>query len=223
MIDFPGYWSQRRPEMAEFIPANRGRILEVGCAEGEFLSSLEGVNEAWGIEPSPAALIAGERLYRVFQLTFEEAESKLPLAYFDVIVCNDVIEHMPDHDSFLDRVGKHIAPGGVIVGSVPNVRFYNNLFQMVLEKDWHYTQSGILDRTHLRFFTEKSLKECLDRNGFTLHKLQGIMTNIDRERTWRARSYHWLSRALIVTTLGYYSDIQYLQFAFQASPKGPNS
>ncbi len=52
---------------------------------------------------------------------------------------------MPDHDGFFARVSKNIAPGGVIVGSVPNVRFYTNIFQVLLEKDWHYTQDGILD------------------------------------------------------------------------------
>jgi 2-polyprenyl-3-methyl-5-hydroxy-6-metoxy-1,4-benzoquinol methylase len=221
MLGVPGYWSQKRPEIAELVPVTRARVLEVGCAEGDFLAALEGVTEAWGIEPSPASEIAGQRLHRVFQSTFEVAEAELPLGYFDVIICNDVIEHMPDHDGFLSRVGKHIAPGGVIVGSVPNVRFYNNLFQMVLEKDWHYTQAGILDRTHLRFFTEKSLKESLCRNGFTLNHFKGLRDNIDRGNAWRGFWYHWLSQFLIVATLGYFSDIQYLQFGFRASPSMP--
>jgi 2-polyprenyl-3-methyl-5-hydroxy-6-metoxy-1,4-benzoquinol methylase len=218
MQGIAGYSSQKRPEIVEFIPTKRARILEIGCAEGEFSAGLDGVEETWGIEPSPAAEVARGRLHRVFESTFEAAEPELPLRYFDVVVCNDVIEHMPDHDSFFSRIGKYIAPGGVIVGSIPNVRFYNNMFEMVLEKDWHYTPSGILDRTHLRFFTEKSLKACLRRNGFTLNKFDGLTENIQRGNSMRARVYYWMSRTLIVLTLGYFSDIQYLQFGFRASP-----
>jgi 2-polyprenyl-3-methyl-5-hydroxy-6-metoxy-1,4-benzoquinol methylase len=218
MLVSRGYWTQKRPEMTDFLPVKRTRVLEIGCAEGEFLSSLEGVKEAWGIEPSPAAEVARGRLHRVIQSTFEGAEPELPLGYFDVVVCNDVIEHMPDHDGFFARISKYIAPGGVIVGSVPNVRFYTNVFQMLLEKDWHYTQDGILDRTHLRFFTQKSLSKCLRRNGFTMNKLQGLTINIHRGQAWRELWYYWASRVLIASTLGYFSDIRYLQFGFQASP-----
>lgn len=214
-----GYSSQRRLEMTEFMPLKRERILEVGCGEGVFASALSGVKEAWGIEPSPSADIARQRLYRVFRSTFAEAEAELPPRYFDVIVCNDVIEHMPDHDDFLSRVGKYLAPGGSLVGSVPNVRFYNNLFQMLLEKDWHYTQTGILDRTHLRFFTEKSLVACLRQHDFTVEKLCGLTDNIDIGRSRRAACYYWLARMLIVITCGYSSDIKFLQFAFQAAPR----
>jgi 2-polyprenyl-3-methyl-5-hydroxy-6-metoxy-1,4-benzoquinol methylase len=220
MLVSRGYWTQKRPEMANFLPVKRARVLEIGCAEGEFLSALEGVEEAWGIEPSPAAEVARGRLHRVIRSTFDGAEPELPLEYFDVVVCNDVIEHMPDHDSFLLRIRKHIAPGGVIVGSVPNVRFYKNIFQMLLEKDWHYTQDGILDRTHLRFFTQKSLNKCLRRNGFTMNKLQGLTINIHRGRASRELWYYCASRVLIASTLGYFSDIRFLQFGFQASPNG---
>jgi 2-polyprenyl-3-methyl-5-hydroxy-6-metoxy-1,4-benzoquinol methylase len=213
-----GYSSQRRPEMAEFIPLSRERVLEVGCGEGAFVSALTGIKEAWGIEPSSAADIARQRLHHVFKSTFAEAEAGLPLQYFDVIVCNDVIEHMTDHDDFLSRVHKYLAPGGRLVGSVPNVRFYNNLFQLVLEKDWHYTQTGILDRTHLRFFTEKSLVACLRRHDFTVEKLRGLTINSDLGWSWRAVCYSWLARALVVITCGYFSDIRFLQFAFRASP-----
>lgn len=200
------------------MPERRTRVLEIGCAEGDFLMALPGVKEAWGVEPSPSAKVATGRLHRVFESTFDEAEPHLPLNYFEVVVCNDVIEHMPDHDKFFERIAKHIAPGGVIIGSIPNVRFYNNMFQMVLEKDWHYTESGILDRTHTRFFTEKSLKACMQRHKFTLRKFQGLKTNIHMTNTRRAKIYHLMSKVLIAVTFGYFSDIQYLQFAFQASP-----
>lgn len=211
------YWTQPRPEMVKFIPERRARVLEIGCAEGNFLMALDGAKETWGIEPSPSAKVAEGRLNRVFEATFDEAESQLPLSYFDVVVCNDVIEHMRDHDKFFDSIVKYMAPGGVLVGSIPNVRYYNNMFQMLLEKDWHYTDSGILDRTHMRYFTEKSLKTCMTRHGFTLNKFEGLKVSPNMGSS-RGKIYYFFSRFLIAATLGYFSDIQYLQFAFQVSP-----
>ena len=73
------------------------------------------------MEPSAAADQARTRLDHVFQATFDEADPELPAGYFDVVVCNDVIEHMPDHDVFFEQVKRVLVPGGVIVGSIPNV------------------------------------------------------------------------------------------------------
>jgi SAM-dependent methyltransferase len=213
------YYRNQRPEMLDFIPARRSRVLEVGCGEATFIGSLPGVEEAWGIEPSAAADIARGRLHRVFHATYDEAEADLPLAYFDVIICNDVIEHMPDHDSFLARVAKHLVPGGMLVGSIPNVRYYNNLFEMMIEKDWHYRDSGILDRTHFRFFTGKSLAGALRRNGYRVERMRGINAGNSFAGAHRAWLYLPLSWVLIAVTLGYFSDIRFLQFGFQATPK----
>jgi 2-polyprenyl-3-methyl-5-hydroxy-6-metoxy-1,4-benzoquinol methylase len=223
MPDDSGYSSQHRQEMLAFVPQRRARVLEIGCAEGHFLSTLKGVEERWGIEPSAAASVARQKLDRVLEATFEECEAELPLAYFDVIICNDVIEHMPDHDRFLQRIRKHMLPSGVLVGSIPNVRFYNNLFQVLFEKDWHYTDQGILDRTHLRFFTEKSLKKCFARHGFDIQEFSGINkgTFLGGDARWAA--YTALSKALILVTLGYFKDIQYVQFGFRVAMRSGSS
>lgn len=215
-----GYTSQQRPEMHRLLPLRRSRVLEVGCAEGRFLEAVDGVEESWGVEPSPAAEAARARLTRVFRATFDEAAPHLPLAYFDVVVCNDVIEHMTDHDAFLHDIKKHIAPGGVIVGSIPNVRFFDNLFKLMFEKDWHYMPSGILDRTHLRFFTERSLKQCLCDHGYRIEAFEGLNRNMVVHHSRHDRIYRLMARALIMGSAGYFSDIQYLQFGFRAQVPG---
>lgn len=58
MLDTAKYWTQERPEMVKFIPEQCTRVLEIGCAEGNFLMSLNGTKETWGIEPSPSARVA---------------------------------------------------------------------------------------------------------------------------------------------------------------------
>lgn len=205
--------------MLPFVPDRRARVLEIGCSEGRFSSALDGVQERWGIEPSPAAELARTRLDRVFQATFEQAEPDLPQNYFDLVICNDVIEHMPDHCRFLRNIKNHIAPGGMLIGSIPNVRYYQNMFQFLLEKDWNYTDFGILDRTHVSFFTEKSLRKTLERSGFEIVQMKGINTARRSDGAFRDKAYLAAAFGLSVLTLGYFSDIRHLQFAFQAKPQ----
>ena len=204
--------------MLSFVPARRARVLEIGCGEGQFTAALTGVQEGWGIEPSPAARIAKGRLTRVLEATFDEAEPQLPPGYFDLVICNDVIEHMPDHASFFSRIARYIAPNGMMIGSIPNVRFYINMFEYLIEKNWRYTDVGILDRTHLAFFTEKSFRQTLERHGFKVLQLTGINSWHRFSNTTRTRTYRLLGYALVAATLGYFADIRYLQFAFQAKP-----
>jgi len=194
------YFNLERQEMLPFVPARRMRVLEIGCGEGRFIGALTGVEESWGIEPSPAAEVAKGRLSRVFQATFDEAEPKLPISYFDLVICNDVIEHMPDPSRFFSRIGNYIAPGGMIIGSIPNVRFYNNMFEYLLEKDWHYTDSGILDRTHLAFFTQKSLYKTLERHGFKVLQVTGINTAFRFSNSARTWAYMIVAYGLVAVT-----------------------
>jgi 2-polyprenyl-3-methyl-5-hydroxy-6-metoxy-1,4-benzoquinol methylase len=212
------YFRVERREMLPFVPAQRAHALEIGCGEGRFIAALSGVEEGWGIEPSQAAAVAERRLTRVLRATFDDAERELPLSHFDVVICNDVIEHLPDYSSFLSRIGKYLAPGGMIVGSIPNVRFYTNMFQYMLEKDWYYTDWGILDRTHLAFFTEKSLRRTLEHHGYKVVQLAGI--NKDYRPSGSARNWAYFvgARVLAAVTFGYFADIRYPQFAFQATP-----
>ncbi len=201
------------------MPSRRGRVLEIGCGEGRFIGSLTGVDESWGIEPSPAAEVARTHLTRVFQATFDAAASELPTGYFDLVICNDVIEHMPDHAKFFADIGKYMAPGGMIIGSIPNVRFYNNMFQYLFERDWHYTDFGILDRTHMAFFTRKSLQKTLERHGFKILQLKGINTAFRFSNSGRTWAYLVMAYALVGLTFGAFADVRHLQFAFQATPE----
>jgi len=111
-------------------------VLEVGCGEGAFSTEVPGTSETWGIEPDQrSAQVAKTRLFKVFVNTFDAVKAELPVRYFDLVVCNDVIEHMTDHDAFLHSIQDHMAPGAYLVGSVPNVRFYGNLFNLLIARD----------------------------------------------------------------------------------------
>lgn len=216
--DRDNYYDLARHEMLPFVLARRARVLEVGCGEGRFIGALTGVTERWGIEPSDAAVVAKGRLTRVLQATFDEAERELPSDYFDLVICNDVIEHLPNHSSFLRRIKAYIAPGGILIGSIPNVRFYNNMFEYLIEKDWYYREVVILDKSHLAFFTRKSLQRISVQHGFRVLSLTGINTNFRPTKSTRTWLYLISAYSIVGLTLGYFSDIRHLQFAFQATP-----
>jgi 2-polyprenyl-3-methyl-5-hydroxy-6-metoxy-1,4-benzoquinol methylase len=212
------YRASDRRDMLPLIPPRRNRILEIGCGEGRFLASIPGVDECWGVEPDPrAAALATQRLSQVVQATFETAKEVLPRHYFDVIVCNDVIEHMVDHDLFLESVKSYLSPGGSLIMSIPNVRHYSNLFELVVARDWEYRDVGILDRTHLRFFTERSLRRaCLD-HGYRIDEFKRINGGIKWGLSVWGVSIWLFAYALIVLSLGKGRDIAFMQFAVRAS------
>ena len=199
--------------MHRFLPSSPGKVLEIGCGEGTFAESIADAKERWGVEPYPeAAAIARSRLDRALNATFDEAVADLPVRYFDTIVCNDVIEHVPDHDRFLCKIKDLLTDGGSLVGSIPNIRYYRTLFDLVFAKDWRYADAGILDRTHLRFFTEKSLRGTLRAHGFGIEVLRGINGGLTRKAPVSGAA----ACAAIVVSLGYFRDIWHLQFGFRA-------
>lgn len=169
------YYQFSRPEMKQFLPISYSKVLEVGCGEGNFRINLEGSHEYWGIEQSDtASAIAKSNLDKVLTGTYEKCAQELPNKYFDLIVCNDVIEHMEDHKGFLLNLKKKLSPSGSLVISIPNVRYIPNLMEFLFKKDWHYRDAGILDSTHLRFFTKKSLIRVLNETGWKIEKMKGI-------------------------------------------------
>ncbi len=170
------YYAQTRAEMLAFIPVNAKKILEVGCGQGNFSAQLtkEGV-ETWGIEPNPqSAKDASKKLFKVLSETLDNALAELPDNYFDAIIFNDVIEHLLYPWEDLKRVKSKLSKEGVVVSSIPNVRYSKNLFNLLFKKNWKYTEGGVLDVTHFRFFTKKSIKVLYKDSGYSIQTIKGV-------------------------------------------------
>jgi 2-polyprenyl-3-methyl-5-hydroxy-6-metoxy-1,4-benzoquinol methylase len=174
MYESFSYYQGSRPEVAAFLPENYSKVLEIGCGTGNFYNNLNPC-EYWGVEPfRSAAHVALQNLYKVLMGTFQEVYDQLPDNYFDLVICNDVIEHMVDHEAFFQTIKKKMKLNSYIIGSIPNIRFIHNLIKLLVMKDWKYVEMGILDKTHLRFFTEKSLKRTIIENGFIIEEFYGL-------------------------------------------------
>ncbi|MBU6503659.1 MAG: methyltransferase domain-containing protein [Burkholderiales bacterium] len=216
MNDDPNYYANSRTEVAAFVPAGAQRVLEIGCGLGNFRRNFPDTVEYWGVEAMAAVAHAAEAsLDRVLAGSYREVCAFLPDGYFDLVVCNDVIEHMDDHDGFLRDIQVKMRAGhSYLVGSVPNVRYITNLHGLLVRRDWQYVDAGILDRTHLRFFTQRSLARTLGQHGFTIERLAGI-NRIELHR--RSMGYRLQASAAHLAALVLGQDTLFAQFAFRAS------
>lgn len=161
------YGNSAREELLDKVPTGCRRILDVGCAQGMFLDLVlerrgEGV-ETWGVEPdAELALIARRRGHEVVNDRFPSA-AKLPT--FDVIVFADVLEHMADPVRAMNTAASMLAPGGRILASIPNSRHWELTGQLLLRGRFDYTETGLLDVTHVRHFTRATSLELFGQAG----------------------------------------------------------
>lgn len=214
MIVSSPYYQGVRKEVARFLPEEYSRVLEVGCGEGGFHSNLKSGCEHWGIEPvQRAADIARYKLHRVIESSYHEALGQLPDNYFDLVICNDVVEHMVNPDEFFRTIKQKLSGKACLVGSIPNVRYIGNLFELLFLKDWKYKDDGVLDRTHLRFYTDKSIRRVFCENGFMIEEYAGI-NGVE----FSALSLRIVLKNVCVLLFG--ADTRYLQFGFRIRPVG---
>ncbi len=212
------YFRNQRHEMLDFIPAEATVFLEVGCGEGAFADHLKKTRaqvgspvEVWGVEMDPvAAAKAAAVLDRVLQGDVAKVCSDLPAGHFDCLVLNDVIEHVVDPVSLIGSLRPLLKPGGFLVASLPNVRYFFNVVDLAVHGRWDYTDEGILDRTHLRFFTRSSMIRLMDECGFTVETMAGINPTGSLK-----------FRLVNLLTFRRWSDMQYLQFACLARAGRP--
>jgi 2-polyprenyl-3-methyl-5-hydroxy-6-metoxy-1,4-benzoquinol methylase len=206
------YFNQSRAEMIKYIPDYAKTILDIGCGEGVFGQDLKKRTnrEVWGVEISaPCAETAKERLDRVMVGDIESNHFDLPNNYFDCIVCNDVLEHFKDPWRILRRLKNNLKKNGCMIASIPNVRYYKNIKALLLRKEWEYASAGILDFTHLRFFTQKSILSMFDECGYSIITIEGINP---MELSWKLKFANMI--------LGdFLNDMKYPQFACKAKIK----
>jgi 2-polyprenyl-3-methyl-5-hydroxy-6-metoxy-1,4-benzoquinol methylase len=200
--------------MAQFLPASYQRVLEVGCGGGGFAARLDPKAELWGIEPfadAAAKSLASGRFFKIITTPWRQAMTELPQGYFDLVVCNDVIEHMEDHYFFLESLKPYLSRSASIVVSLPNIRHAPIVYDLLVKGDWTYQDYGILDRTHLRFFTRRTVLEWLDRCGFKAD----VVKPIDRVY-FDPRSVRGAACRLAIA---FAPEMAYRQIAFRASFK----
>lgn len=195
--------------MLNFLPKNSSVFLEIGCGEGNFgLMIKEQLPSSvfWGLEMEEGpASEAIKKVDNVITGNCEELVDSLPDNFFDCVIFNDTIEHLVDPFSLLLKLKSKLKGKGYIVASIPNFRFYKNLYKLLVKRDFKYVDAGTLDRTHLRFFTRKSIARLFEEQGYKVEVLEGL------NKTGKAKINFM---AAICPSL--FDDIPYLHFACRA-------
>lgn len=162
------YFSNVRKDIISLIPSNPDqKIMEIGAGTGNTLLYIKEnglASEVMGVELMRLPHSNQEhRLIDKFQIAnIEQKEINAEQEYFDVIICADVLEHLVDPWTSLKKIAGHLKRGGLLIVSVPNIREWKTLLQIVGKGDFRYNpEGGVMDKTHLRFFCKKNILELI--------------------------------------------------------------
>lgn len=135
------------------------RVLDIGCGSGvlgRFLSEL-GIRELYAVEPEAEAREHAALIYRRAVSSIDELNGER----FDAVLLLDVLEHLRDYTALLQQSCHLLNPGGLLLVSVPNIAHWSIRLSLLFGY-FEYTSRGILDVTHVSFFTRRSFRRMLD-------------------------------------------------------------
>jgi 2-polyprenyl-3-methyl-5-hydroxy-6-metoxy-1,4-benzoquinol methylase len=169
------YFSNIRNDLISEIDFGPNIILEVGCGNGATIAKLKADGHAIfvaGIEMvAKKELLEKNIIDKIIIGNIEEIELPFEEGFFDIIILGDVLEHLIDPWSTLDKLKKYVKINGKIIISMPNVRNWRVLLSLIFMGNWDYNKSGILDKTHLRFFTKNGMKLLIKNSNLKLIKI----------------------------------------------------
>lgn len=204
------YDREDRDEVADWLPDGMRSMLDIGCGRGGFGRTARRHRpdaHLTGLEINAAAADEARAHFDdVIVGPFPDALAGLDRT-FDVITLLDVVEHVADPWASLEALHAHLAPGGVLVSSIPNIRYLPVLYELLVRRDFRYREIGVLDRTHLRFFTQKGIRRLFADTGFRIDTMAGINSPLERMPALVRPVGHAVLR-----------DTAYPQFVVVASP-----
>ncbi len=139
------------------------------------------------------AKVAKEKLNRVIIGDVERINLADHLApnYFDCIIFADILEHLENPWDVLKNVKSFLNDEGIIIASIPNVRHYTTIINLVIKGYWQYRERGIHDKTHLRFFALKNIREMFQNAGFKIVRIERNYRVIERPHWWNRFSKYF--------------------------------
>jgi SAM-dependent methyltransferase len=203
-----GYYAAARLELLRLLPAGGGlRLLELGAGDGATLRAAREMGLAShtvGIDlAEPEGGAPG--VDRFIHGNFEALELDLPAGGFDAVLCADVLEHLVDPWRAVARLAGYLRPGGLFLSSIPNIRNHRALRAIVLQGDFRYAPAGLLDRSHLRFFCRRNVRELFEGAGLVVERMEETMG-----------AYGLRHKALDRLTFGLLHDLFVFQFLTRA-------
>lgn len=185
MTNFNPSYTGSRDDILSLIPDNVNRILDIGCSIGILGGQIKQRNraEVVGIElDEQMAKLAKEKLDRVIIGDIDNINLKDYLVhnYFDCIIFADILEHLKNPWDVLKSTTSFLSDDGTVIASIPNIRHYTTIINLLLRGYWPYRERGIHDKTHLRFFTLKNIKTMFQNAGLKIIRMERNYRIIER-------------------------------------------
>jgi 2-polyprenyl-3-methyl-5-hydroxy-6-metoxy-1,4-benzoquinol methylase len=207
------YFSSIRRDVISFMDAKKELVLlEVGAGTGATLTELKRTGVAKEIHAYDLVDVCKNKEYfDSFTIDNIEQKKELPFKkqHFDAIILADVLEHLLDAENTIATLLPYLKKDGAIYVSLPNIRYANALYKIVVKGSFEYEDYGIFDKTHLRFFCKKDMKKLFESfPQLKIDKVESNLKNIKCKRT-----------TLNKYTFGVFEEFLSLQFFLKVSLK----
>jgi len=171
------YYDYANPYVLQIMPPAVGTVLEIGCGAGRLGETYKEryPNSRYvGVElNTQAAALAAGRLDKVLSGSAEDIKLDFLAGEVDCLVYADVLEHLTDPWQMLKDHAALLSDGGKVVASIPNVQNWSILKDLIFGL-WNYTDEGLMDRTHLRFFTLDGIGQLFARAGLSIEGISVV-------------------------------------------------
>lgn len=174
-----------RDELLQYVEPREKypAVLEVGCACGGNFMRLQDRFPAvacCGIEMNPRPAAVAKCFGQIFNIDVETLDMPEWENRFDAVIMGDVLEHLYDPWQTVRHMYRVTRPGGRIIASIPNIT-HISIFSQMLRGQWQYVDAGLLDRTHLRFFTQATASALIEQAGYQLEYVLSLAVRQSEE------------------------------------------
>ena len=203
------------------IPRDASKIIEFGCSSGALAREYKAINPDChyvGVEiDNRYAQMASRYCDQVLVADLDAVGDDFFSQHtgYDCWIFGDVLEHLRDPWLMLERVRRVISEDGCVVACIPNAQHWSVISRLLLG-DFHYEESGLLDRTHLRWFTRKTMSEMFQRTGYRVDTCVGRIVPSNNQGVIDKLTE--LASALNASADEIRRDLSVIQFVFRVSP-----
>ena len=185
------YHGHVRHDVVQYIPKSGGQLLDLGGGIGATAAQVRrlGLVDQAGVADMVDNSAAETKLDFTFQGNFEDPDFLDNIIQqrgkFQMILALDILEHLLDPWAVAQRLADALDEGGYLVVSLPNIRNFQALLPLFFKNRWDYQDTGILDRTHLRFFVKSTAVDLVENTGLSITKVGSSATGGKKVKLFR--------------------------------------